>query len=105
MVSDVALTPQGQHAHLADTVLSRCGSFSREEGVAPGCGEDLVGLMSPQALMDEVQYENTVERIDRLLGIHASMDSKILKGERSLTVEHLRKLADRFRVRPELFMA
>jgi HTH-type transcriptional regulator/antitoxin HigA len=125
--------------------------------------EDLVELMPPQAIMDDVQYENTVEMIDRLmasgkltkgqelymetlvqlvqvyeaqhhametagvsgidalrhllaendmnasdlarlLGVHASMGSKILKGERSLTVEHLRKLADRFNVRPGLFM-
>jgi HTH-type transcriptional regulator / antitoxin HigA len=130
----------------------------------PGRFEDLVRLMSPQALMDDLHYENAVEMIDRLmasgkltkgqelymetlvqlvqayearhhgidttdirgvdalrqllaenhmnasdlarlLGVHASMGSKILKGERSLTVEHLRKLADRFRVRPELFMA
>lgn len=120
--------------------------------------------MSPQAIMDDVHYENTTQMIDRLmgagkltkgqglyletlvqlvqayesrhhaietadlggidalrhllvendmsasdlarlLGVHASMGSKILKGERSLTVEHLRKLADRFKVRPELFMA
>jgi HTH-type transcriptional regulator/antitoxin HigA len=40
----------------------------------------------------------------RLLGVHPSMGSKILNGERSLTVEHLRKLADRFSVRPALFM-
>jgi antitoxin component HigA of HigAB toxin-antitoxin module len=40
----------------------------------------------------------------RLLGVHPSMGSKILKGDRSLTVAHLRKLADRFKVRPELFM-
>ena len=43
--------------------------------------------------------------LGRLLGMHASMGSKILKGERSLTVEHLRKLTDRFKVRAELFMA
>ena len=130
----------------------------------PGRFEDLVKLMPPQALMDNVHYENTVEMIDQLmasgkltkgqelymetlvqlvgayeaqhhaidttglsgidvlrhlltandmnasdlaclLGVHASMGSKILKGERSLTVEHLRKLSDRFKVRPELFMA
>ena len=130
----------------------------------PGRFEDLVKLMPPQALMDNVHYENTVEMIDhlmvsgkltkgqelymetlvqlvqayeaqhhaidtaglsgidalrqllaandmnasdlaRLLEVHASMGSKILKSERSLTVEHLRKLADRFKVRPELFMA
>jgi len=33
------------------------------------------------------------------------MGSKILNGERSLTVEHLRLLADRFNVRPDLFMS
>jgi HTH-type transcriptional regulator / antitoxin HigA len=124
---------------------------------------DLVRAMPPQAITDEVHYENTVEMIDalmaagrltqgqelyletlvqlvqayearhhaietagltgaavlrhllaanemnasdlaRLLGIHASMGSKILKGDRSLTVEHLRKLADRFKVSPEVFM-
>ena len=129
----------------------------------PGRFEDLVKLMPPQALMDNVHYENTVEMIDRLMAagklskgqelymetlvqlveayeaqhhaidttglsgidvlrhllaendmnasdlarlleVHASMGSKILKGERALTVEHLRKLADRFKVRPELFM-
>jgi HTH-type transcriptional regulator / antitoxin HigA len=41
----------------------------------------------------------------RLLGVHPSMGSKILKGERSLTVEHLRKLTQRFKVRLELFIA
>jgi len=125
---------------------------------------DLVAEMPPQAIEDDVHYDNTVEVIDRLmaagkltkgqevyletlvqlvqayearqqaidtadlkgidalrhlltendmnasdlarlLGVHPSMGSKILKGERSLTVEHLRKLADRFKVRPELFMA
>ena len=125
--------------------------------------DDLVRIMPPQAIADEVHYENTVEMIDglmaagrltkgqelyletlvqlveahdarhhsieaadvsglaalrhllaengmnasdlaRLLGVHASMGSKILKGERSLTVEHLRKLADRFRVSPDVFM-
>lgn len=130
----------------------------------PGRFEDLVNVLPPQALMDDVHYENTVEMIDglmasgrltkgqeiymetlvqlvqayearchsidtagldgidalrhllaandmtasdlaRLLGVHASMGSKILKGERSLTVEHIIKLADRFSVRPELFMA
>ena len=129
----------------------------------PGRFEDLVNVAPPQALMDDVHYENTVEMIDglmasgrltkgqeiymetlvqlvqayearchsidtagldgidalrrllavndmtasdlaRLLGVHASMGSKILKGERSLTVEHILKLADRFSVRPELFM-
>ena len=40
----------------------------------------------------------------RLLGVHPSMGSKILKGERALTVDHLRKLTERFKVSPELSM-
>ncbi|MGB2819485.1 MAG: helix-turn-helix domain-containing protein [Phycisphaerae bacterium] len=130
----------------------------------PRSFEGLVAMMPPQAIMDDVHYDNTVEVIDRLmaagkltkaqelyletlvqlvqayeakhhdidtadlsgidalrqlladndmnasdlarlLGVHPSMGSKILKGDRSLTVEHLQKLADRFKVRPELFMA
>lgn len=40
----------------------------------------------------------------RLLGMHPSMGSKLLKGNRSLTVKHLKKLAAHFKVRPELFI-
>lgn len=127
----------------------------------PRSFDKLAAEMPPQAIMDDVHYENTVEMIDRLMAagklskgqdlyletlvqayeakhhaidtadlggadalrhlladnnmnasdlarllrVHLSMGSKILKGERSLTVEHLRKLADRFKVRPDLFIA
>ena len=130
----------------------------------PGKYADLVRMSPPQAIMDDVRYENTVDMIDRLmalgkmtksqgcyletlvqlvqvyeakhhsidtadlsgidalrqllsdndmnasglarlLGMHASMVSKILKGERSLTVEHVRKLSARFKVSAELFIA
>jgi len=40
----------------------------------------------------------------KLLGVHPSMGSKLIKGDRSLTVSHLRKLAARFKVSPELFI-
>lgn len=127
----------------------------------PGLFDELVRLMPPRAIMDDVHCENTTEMIDRLmasgkltkgqqsyletlvqlvqayeashhaievpkgidtlrhlleehsmsasglarlLGIHASMGSKILKGERALTVDHLRLLAARFKVRPDTFM-
>lgn len=123
----------------------------------------LVALMPPRAIMDDVDHENTVEMIDRLmavgklsadqssylqtlvqlveayershhivdtsdlsgldslkhlmaendmrasdlarlLGVHSSMGSKILKGERSLTVGHLKRLAAQFKVSPALFV-
>ena len=127
----------------------------------PGRFEELVRLMPPQAIADDVHYENTTERIDRLmasgmltqgqasyletlvqlvqayeashhaidgpkgmdalkhvlnehgmnasdlarlLGVHTSMGSKLLKCERALTVDHLKLLAARFKVRADTFM-
>ena len=63
---------------------------------------DLSGIDSLRHLLAENQMN--ASDLARLLGVHASMGSKILKGERSLTVEHVRKLAARFRVRPQLFI-
>ena len=129
----------------------------------PSRFEELVQVMPPHAIMDDVQNDNTLEVIDRLmaqgkltkgqalyletlvqlvqayeaqhhaidtsdlsgldplkhllqengmnasdlarlLGVHASMGSKILRGERALTVDHLKKLASRFKVGPGLFI-
>ena len=129
----------------------------------PSRFEELVQVMPPQAIMDDVQNDNTLDVIDRLmaqgkltkgqslyletlvqlvqayeaqhhaidtsdlsgldslkhllqengmnasdlarlLGVHASMGSKILRGERTLTVDHLKKLASRFKVDPGLFI-
>mgnify|MGYP001597868649 FL=1 len=127
----------------------------------PGAFRDLVRMMPPQAIMDEVHYDNTLEMIDRLmasgkltkgqelyletlvqlvqayeashhaikslkgitalrhllaahrlnasglaklLGVHASMGSKILNGDRSLTVGHIKLLASTFKVRPDTFL-
>lgn len=127
----------------------------------PGAFRELVSMMPPQAIMDDVHYDNTVEMIDRLmasgkltkgqelymetlvqlvqayeaahhavqpvkgivalrnilaagrinatglaklLGVHPSMGSKILNGERALTVAHIKLLASRFKVRPDTFL-
>lgn len=40
----------------------------------------------------------------RLLDVHPSMGSKICRGDRSLTIDHLRTLCERFKVNPRLFM-
>ena len=63
---------------------------------------DLRGIDSLRHLLQE----NLMNASDlaRLLGVHPSMGSKILNGDRSLTVEHLRKLSDRFKVSAELFI-
>lgn len=46
----------------------------------------------------------SASNLARLLGVHASMGSKILKRERALTVDHLRLLSARFKVRADTFM-
>jgi HTH-type transcriptional regulator/antitoxin HigA len=64
--------------------------------------DTLRGVETLRHLLDENQM--TAADLGRLLGVHASMGSKILKGERSLTVEHIVALSERFAVRPDVFI-
>ncbi|MEN8149463.1 MAG: helix-turn-helix domain-containing protein [Planctomycetota bacterium] len=63
---------------------------------------DLRGIESLEHLL----AENGMNASDlaRLLGMHPSMGSKLLREDRSLTVRHVRKLARHFKVSPELFI-
>lgn len=60
------------------------------------------GIDALRHLMEE--HNINASGLARILGVHASMGSKILKGERALTVDHLMRLAARFNVRPDTFM-
>ena len=62
--------------------------------------------LSGLEVLKHLLAENDLNASDlaRLLGVHASMGSKILKGERSLTVEHIRKLAERFKVEAQILL-
>jgi antitoxin component HigA of HigAB toxin-antitoxin module len=60
------------------------------------------GLNSLRHLLEE--NDMNASDLARLLEVHLSMGSKLLRGERSLTVAHLRKLCERFKVNPQLFM-
>lgn len=57
-------------------------------------------------LLKHLLEENDMNASDlaRLLEVHPSMGSKILLGERSLTIPHIRRLAERFNVTPALFV-
>ena len=63
---------------------------------------DISGIATLQYLMDE--NEMNASDLARLLDVHPSMGSKILKGERALTIDHVEKLAVRFRVNPSIFI-
>ncbi len=66
---------------------------------------DVSGL-SPLDSLRHLMAEHGMSASDlaRLLGVHVTMGSKILKGERSLTVGHVRTLAAHFGVSPALFV-
>ena len=64
---------------------------------------DLSGVESLRYLLDESGMN--ASDLARLLGVHVSMGSKLLRGERALTVAHIQTLAEHFKVRPDLFLA
>lgn len=90
---------KGQASYLETLVQLVQAYEAKEQVIETG---DLDGI----EVLRHLLAENGMNASDlaRLLGVHASMGSKILQGERSLTVEHLRKLAEHFQVRAELFM-
>ncbi len=57
-------------------------------------------------LLRSLLQENEMNAADlaRLLGVHRSLGSKILKGERALTIPHLKVLSNRFKVSTDLFL-
>jgi antitoxin component HigA of HigAB toxin-antitoxin module len=62
----------------------------------------LSGTKMLQFLLDE--NEMSGEDLAKLLKIDRSAAYKILKGNRNLTAEHIRRLCERFSVRAELFL-
>jgi len=137
-------------------------TISRSPRKLPGRFEDLVALLAPRAIRDEIDYESMIEMLDRLTSLprltkgqeqyfetlsvlveayendhHAievadlppiqvlkhlldssdmnasqlgellgnrSLGSKILRGQRELSKNHIRLLAERFNVDPGLFI-
>jgi HTH-type transcriptional regulator / antitoxin HigA len=62
----------------------------------------ICGLDALRALLDD--HGMSATDLARLLGVHRSMGSKLLKGERALTTRHLKMLSERFKVSVDLFL-
>jgi HTH-type transcriptional regulator / antitoxin HigA len=62
----------------------------------------ICGLDALRALLDE--HGMGAVDLARLLGVHRSMGSKLLKGDRALTARHLQMLSERFKVNADLFL-
>ncbi|ETX05894.1 MAG: hypothetical protein ETSY2_20350 [Candidatus Entotheonella gemina] len=63
---------------------------------------EMSGLDALKGLLRD--HDMNASDLARLLGAHRSLGSKILNGERSLTVRHLRILTDHFKVSADLFL-
>ncbi len=63
-------------------------------------------LRPPLESLKYLLEENVMTAADlsRLLGADRTLGAKILRGERNLTVPHLRILSERFKVSPALFI-
>ncbi len=62
----------------------------------------LVGREMLQHLLDE--HDLAAADLSRLLGGSRNLGAMILRGERNLTLAHIRKVAAHFKVSPELFI-
>lgn len=101
----VAKLTSGQASYM-ETLVQLVEAFEAvqyaEDMREAGGRRRVCGIEMLTHLLDE--NEMNASDLARLLGVHASMGSKILKGERSLTVDHLRILTARFKVSPEAFI-
>jgi len=61
---------------------------------------------SPLELLNYLVEENkiTTRELGKILEVDHSVAARILKDERKITVDHAKKLADRFKLRPEAFL-
>ena len=64
---------------------------------------DLTALDVLKMLMEE--HEMNASDLARLLDVHVSLGSKILKGDRALTLDHIKILGRHFHVSPAIFVS
>ena len=81
-----------------DLLCSLLEAYEREHVPAPKAG----GLDALRHLLEE--HGMTAADLSRLLGAHRTLGAMILRGDRKLTVEHIRTLASRFGVSADLFL-
>ncbi|MFG0285538.1 MAG: type II toxin-antitoxin system HigA family antitoxin [Phycisphaerales bacterium JB039] len=88
---------KGQESYL-ETLVQLVERYEAEHHAIEGAS----GLETLKYLLAEHGINAT--GLAQILGVHASMGSKILKGERSLTIEHVKVFAARFGVGVGVFV-
>jgi antitoxin component HigA of HigAB toxin-antitoxin module len=92
------LTPDQEHYF--DLLCRLIEDCDRERAASPA--RKITGLAALQHLLDE----NSMSAADlaRLLDVHRTLGAMILRGERQLTLAHVRSLGERFKVSSDLFI-
>ena len=120
MMPPMAIRNDGEHGNTLEVIdrLMQVEKLSRDQGQyletlvelvesyeAKRHALDLSRLSGLRMLKHVMEQSGmTASELARLLNVHASMGSKILKGERRLTWEHAKVLGGEFKVSPMLFM-
>ncbi|EFU2866136.1 helix-turn-helix domain-containing protein [Salmonella enterica] len=90
---------------LLDIVCARITEYERQQPDIKALREEMAaipaGLAVLRTLMD--QYNLTISDFADEIG-SKSMVSRVLKGERQLNVNHIKKLSDRFNISPAAFI-
>jgi HTH-type transcriptional regulator / antitoxin HigA len=75
-------------------------AYESENGPEP---KAVKGIESLKFLLEENSL--TADDLGNIIGVNRSIAYRILKGGRNLTAEHIKKLAARFAVSSDLFLA
>ena len=84
-----------------DLLCSLIEDYDHEHAAPPS--RKITALDALRHLLDE--HGLSAADLARLLGIHRSLGAMILRGERQLTLAHVRTLAGHFKVSADLFIA
>jgi len=82
-----------------EALIALVEQYDRQQ--PPVRGSDITGLQALKFLLQENAM--TASDLGRLLG-HRTCGSALLNGKRKLTIAHIKKLAERFKVDPGLFL-
>ncbi len=79
-----------------------CVLIQAYEGQNPCDWPGILGVEILKSLIED--HGMSIADFSRLIGVHHSIGTRILKGERNLTILHIKVLCDQFKVGPELFL-